>query len=76
MSGDDPLLLVSLGDVAGKLENFLSEVVKHTSHVDGGVSSDGLVQTISLHQLHEPCWRKGDVGSLSTADCLSLGLRL
>ena len=76
MSGVDPLLFVSIGDVAGKLENFLSEVVKHTSHVDRGVSSDRLVKTISLHQLHDSGWRKGDVGSLSSADSLSLGLRL
>ena len=76
MSGVDPLLVVSLRNVSSKLENFLSEVVKHTSHVDGGVSSDALVQTISLHQLHDPGRRKGDVGSLSTADSLSLGLRL
>ena len=40
VAGDDPLLLVVLGGVTGKLQDFSYEVLEHCSEVHGGTSSN------------------------------------
>lgn len=42
MTGDDTRLLVVTGGVSGQLEDFGSEVLKHSGEVDGGTGTDTL----------------------------------
>ena len=69
MSGVDPFgLFVLLSKLPSKIKDLLDNVVEHSGHEDGSVSSDRLVETISLHQLHDSRWWKLDVGSLGGSD--------
>ena len=66
----DPSLLILSCNVSREFKDLTNKVVKHTGHVDGSVSSDHFVQTISLHQLHDFVRWDVDFGSLSSRDLL------
>jgi hypothetical protein len=58
VAGDDPLLLVVPGSVAGELQDLCGQVLHDGSHVDAGSASNPLRVVPTLQKTMDPTDRK------------------